>query len=239
MSLSLWTPLPPPRAPASQTSLCDFSSTHISGSKPGRAALAGKRSRKPEKQDKSFRAEDRGARAFFPPLPALWSEGLHHFPAPSQAPAGAGCCFYPEQHRTCCHSGGAMLGHKTQAVSSDVPQPGSEGTPGEQQSCAHHEGDAPCRGCRETSPQGSGSKKPETPFLRGTTDSAHVGCQAASPPQAIHTRDGDARLPAPRGCSGVDEAVPCHPAWQEVPRHAVSQQPLARVDPPGLRSLQE
>ena len=143
MSSSLWTPLPPPKAPAAQTSLRGlFSFAHNSGSVPGRAALAGESSWKPEEQVKTFRVADQGVGAFLAPVPALLSKGPHHLPSPSQVPARAGWYFNSKQHRTCCCSGGASLEPEIQAVSSDVPQPGAEGTPGwAAEPCT------PCRGC--------------------------------------------------------------------------------------------
>lgn len=96
-----------PKAPAAQTPLCGLFSAHSSGSVPGRAALAGESSRKPEEQDKSFRVADQGLGAFLAPLYVPLSEGTHHLPAPSQAPAQVSWYFYyfySKWHRTCCCS---------------------------------------------------------------------------------------------------------------------------------------
>lgn len=103
------------KARAAQTSPCGLSLAHSSGSMPGRAALAGESSRKPEEQDKSFRVADQGVGVFLAPLPVPLSKGTHHLPAPSQAPARVGWYFYyfySKWHRTCCCSGGASGGMK-------------------------------------------------------------------------------------------------------------------------------
>lgn len=70
-------------------------------------------------------------------------------------------------------------------------------------------------------------------LLGGAPSSAPTGSQAVSPPQTTDISDGDTTLQWGGGVSAVPPSVAGSPTT------AMSQQPLARADPPGLRSLQE